>query len=57
MERRGCLGPAAQIRVPTGPALTPPSCLGLSTPPINILKQKDPPQHLKEGEVALWPPR
>lgn len=50
------LGPLAQMRVPTGPTVTPPSCLGLSTPLINILKQKDLPLRLKEGKVTLRPP-
>lgn len=39
-QRKGGPGPLAQIRVPAGPTVSPPSCLGLFTPPTNILKHR-----------------
>lgn len=58
LGKGGCLGPLAQMRVPTGSTVTPPSCLGLYTPPINILKhRKTRPRCLKESSHPLATPK
>lgn len=41
------------MRVPKGPSVSCPSCLSLSTPPVDIRKQKDLPLQLKESNVTL----